>query len=186
MVVDFIKVEQIMSTKTPNRKVLSTVRPRPLSKPIQSMANPQQQIIVIPGNMLVGNKQIGQTTATMEQVKSILKLATTSSQQNLHLKSMVTSTNAKSTTNTITSSIVGSSKTPVILPTLMKTTTNAAIVRPVNGTQKTAIVSPQQQVQIASNSPRVISLKRPYPATEHNIIKLSPSVHIQVIVITYL
>ena len=178
MVVDFIKVEQIMSTKTPTRKVLSTVRPRPLSKPIQSMANPQQQIIVIPGNMLVGNKQNGHTTATMEQVKSILKLATTSNQQNLQLKSIVTSTNAKSST----CSVVGASKTPVVLPTLMKTTTNAAIVRPVNGTQKTAIVSPRQQVQIASNSPRVISLKRPYPATEHNIIKLSPSAHIQVII----
>jgi hypothetical protein len=115
----------------------------------------------------------------MEQVKSILKLATTSNQQNLQLKSIVTSTSPKSSTNTITSSVVGASKTPVILPTLMKTTTNAAIVRPVNGTQKTAIVSPRQQVQIASNSPRVISLKRPYPATEHNIIKLSPSAHIQ-------
>jgi hypothetical protein len=176
MVVDFIKVEPGMSTKTlaPTRKVLSTVRPRPLSKPIQTMANPQQQIIVIPGNMLIGNKQNGHTTATMEQVKSILKLASTSNQPNLHLKTMVTSTNAKSSTNTITST-----KTPVILPTLMKTSTNAAIVRPVNGTQKTAIVSPQQQVQIASNTPRVISLKRPYSATEQNIIKLPASAHIQ-------
>jgi len=66
----------------------------------------------------------------------------------------------------------------------MKTTTNTSIVRPVNGTHKTAIVSPQQQVQ---GTPRVINLKRPYTAitsaktevVEPNIIKLSPASHIQ-------
>jgi hypothetical protein len=146
------------------------------------MPNQQQQIIVIPGNMLLGNKQNGHATATMEQVKSILKLATTSSQQQtLHGKTIVTSPN---NTRTITSGNTGSNKTSVVLPTLMKTTTNAAIVRPVIGTHKTAIVSPQQQVQ---GCPRVISLKRPYTAitsakpevVEPNIIKISPASHIQ-------
>ena len=185
MVVDLIKVEPGMSTKTlmPSRKVISTMRPTPLSKPIQSMANQQQQIIVIPGNMLLGSKQNGQATATMEQVKSILKLATTSSQQqSLQGKTIVTSSN---NTKTLLSGTVGANKTPVVLPTLMKTTTNAAIVRPVNGAHKTAIVSPQQQLQ---GSPRVISLKRPYTAitsakpevVEPNIIKISPASHIQV------
>jgi hypothetical protein len=69
----------------------------------------------------------------------------------------------------------------------MKATTNAAIVRPVNGaTHKTAIVNPQQQQ--VQGSPRVISLKRPFSAiatpkqegaAEPNIIKLSPTSHIQ-------
>jgi len=198
MVVDFIKVQPMMSTKisSPNKKVFSTVRPRPLSKPIQSMANQHQQIIVIPGNMLVGgNKQNGQ--ATMEQVRSILKLASTSNQQNLQLKTVVTSTNAKSTTNilpssvnTLTSSVVGVNKSPVVLPTLIKNTGNSAIIRPVIGTNKTAVVSPQQQkVQVASNSPRVISLKRPYSAitcassdiNEPNIVKLSGTTQFQVL-----
>jgi len=184
MVVDFIKVEPRMSAKTAmsSRKVISTVKPTPLNKPILSMANQQQQIIVIPGNMLLGNKQNGQATATMEQVKSILKLATTTSQQqSLHSKTIVSSPN---NTKTNTSGNTGSNKTPVVLPTLMKTNTNAAIVRPVIGTNKTAIVSPQQQVQ---GCPRVISLKRPYTAitsakpevVEPNIIKLSPASHIQ-------
>merc|ERR1719189_1326926 len=130
----------------------------------------------------MGTKQNGQATATMEQVKSILKLASSSSQQqNLQGKTIVTSSN---NTKTITSGIVGSNKSPVVLPTLMKTTNNASIVRPVNGTHKTAIVSPQQQVQ---GTPRVINLKRPYTAitsaktevVEPNIIKLSPASHIQ-------
>jgi len=177
MVVDFIKIEPGMSAKPLNKKVLSTVRPTPLSKPIQSMANQQQQqIIVIPGNMLIGNKQNGQT-ATMEQVKSILKLATTSN-QNIQAKTIVTTSNPKTT---MTGNIV-TSKAPVVLPTLVKSTTNAAIVRPVSN--KTAIVSPQQQVQV---SPRVISLKRPYSAItcakpevgESPMIKISPSSHIQ-------
>jgi hypothetical protein len=177
MVVDFIKIEPGMSTTKPsNKKVVSTVRPTPLNKPIQSMANQQQQqIIVIPGNMLIGNKQNGQA-ATMEQVKSILKLATTSN-QNLQTKTIVTTSNPKTT---ITGSNV-TSKAPVVLPTLMKSTTNAAIVRPVSN--RTAIVSPQQ----LQSSPRVISLKRPYSAitcakpeiAEPNIIKISPSSHIQ-------
>jgi hypothetical protein len=184
MVVDMIKIEPGMPTKTSmtSRKVVSTVRPSPLNKPIQNMANQQQQIIVIPGNMLLGNKQNGQTTATMEQVKSILKMATTSSQQqNLHGKTIVTSSN---NTKTITTGNIGGNKTPVVLPTLIKSNTNAAIVRPVNGSHKTAIVSPQQQLQ---GSPRVISLKRPYTAitsaksevVEPNIIKISPAPHIQ-------
>lgn len=184
MVVDLIKVEPVMSTKTPTpiRKIVSTVRPTPLNKPIQSMANQQQQIIVIPGNMLLGNKQNGQVTATMEQVKSILKLATTSSQQqNLQGRTIFTTA---SNTKMMTTGIVGANKTPVVLPTLMKNSTNAAIVRQVNGAHKTAIVSPQQQLQ---SSPRVISLKRPYTAitsakpevVEPNIIKISPASHIQ-------
>merc|ERR1712227_110110 len=165
------------STKPSNKKVVSTVRPTPLNKPIQSMASQQQQqIIVIPGNMLIGNKQNGQA-ATMEQVKSILKLATTSN-QNLQAKTIVTTSNPKTT---ITGSNV-TSKAPVVLPTLMKSTTNAAIVRPVSN--RTAIVSPQQQVQV---SPRVISLKRPFSAitcakpevAESPMIKISPSSHIQ-------
>jgi len=177
MVVDFIKIEPGMSAKPSSKKVISTVRPTPLSKPIQNMANQQQQqIIVIPGNMLIGNKQNGQT-ATMEQVKSILKLATTSN-QNLQAKTIVTNSNPKTT---VTGNIV-TSKTPVVLPTLMKATTNSAIVRPVSN--KTAIVSPQQQ--IPQCTPRVISLKRPYSAItcvkpetqEPNIIKISPSPHI--------
>jgi len=177
MVVDFIKIEPGMSTTKPsNKKVVSTVRPTPLNKPIQSMANQQQQqIIVIPGNMLIGNKQNGQA-ATMEQVKSILKLATTSN-QNLQAKTIVTTSNPKTT---ITGSNV-TSKAPVVLPTLMKSTTNAAIVRPVSN--RTAIVSPQQ----LQSTPRVISLKRPYSAitcakpeiAEPNIIKISPSSNIQ-------
>ena len=141
------------------------------------MANQQQQqIIVIPGNMLIGNKQNGQT-ATMEQVKSILKLATTSN-QNFQGKTIVTTSNPKTT---LTGSNV-TNKAPVVLPTLMKNTTNAAIVRPVSN--KTAIVSPQQ----LQSSPRVISLKRPYSAitcakpevAEPNIIKISPATNIQV------
>jgi len=177
MVVDFIKVEPGMSAIKPsNKKVVSTVRPTPLNKPIQSMANQQQQqIIVIPGNMLIGNKQNGQT-ATMEQVKSILKLATTSN-QNFQGKTIVTTSNPKTT---LTGSNV-TNKAPVVLPTLMKNTTNAAIVRPVSN--KTAIVSPQQ----LQSSPRVISLKRPYSAitcakpdvAEPNIIKISPATNIQ-------
>ena len=183
MVVDLIKVEPGMSTKTPIRKIVSTVRPTPLNKPIQSMANQQQQIIVIPGNMLLGNKQNGQVTATMEQVKSILKLATTSSQQqNFQGRTIFTTAN---NTKMMTTGIVGANKTPVVLPTLMKNSTNAAIVCQVNGAHKTAIVSPQQQLQ---SSPRVISLKRPYTAitsakpevVEPNIIKISPASHIQV------
>merc|ERR1712080_481090 len=75
---------------------------------------------------------------------------------------------------------------PVVLPTLMKSTPlNTSVVRPVNGTHKTAIVSPQQQ-----SSPRVISLKRPYSAItcakptevineQPNIIKLPQASHIQ-------
>ena len=178
MVVDFIKVEPGMSAIKPsNKKVVSTVRPTPLNKPIQSMANQQQQqIIVIPGNMLIGNKQNGQA-ATMEQVKSILKLATTSN-QNFQGKTIVTTSNPKTT---LTGSNV-TNKAPVVLPTLMKNTTNAAIVRPVSN--KTAIVSPQQ----LQSSPRVISLKRPYSAitcakpevAEPNIIKISPATNIQV------
>merc|ERR1719232_776800 len=112
----------------------------------------------------------------MDQVKTILKLATTSN-QNLQAKTIVTTSNPKTT---LTGNIVNS-KTPVVLPTLMKTTGNAAIVRPVSN--KTAIVSPQQ----IQGSPRVISLKRPYSAitcakpevAEPNIIKLSPSSNIQ-------
>lgn len=176
MVVDFIKIEPGISTKPSTKKVISPVRPTPLNKPIQNMANQQQQqIIVIPGNMLIGNKQNGQT-ATMEQVKSILKLATTSN-PNLQAKTIVTTSNPKTT---VTGNIVNS-KTPVVLPNLMKTTGNAAIVRPVSN--KTAIVSPQQ----IQGSPRVISLKRPYSAitcakpevAEPNIIKLSPSSNLQ-------
>merc|ERR1719400_1819450 len=125
--------------------------------------------------MLIGNKQNGQT-ATMEQVKSILKLATTSN-PNLQTRTIVTTSSPKTT---VTGNIVNS-KTPVVLPTLMKTTGNAAIVRPVSN--KTAIVTPQQM----QGSPRVISLKRPYSAitcakpeiAEPNIIKLSPSSNIQ-------
>merc|ERR1712018_461450 len=112
----------------------------------------------------------------MEQVKSILKLATTSN-PNLQAKTIVTTSNPKTT---LTGNIVNS-KTPVVLPTLMKTTGNAAIVRPVSN--KTAIVSPQQ----IQGTPRVISLKRPYSAitcakpeiAEPNIIKISPSSNIQ-------
>jgi len=176
MVVDFIKIEPGISTKPSSTKVISPVRPTPLNKPIQNMANQQQQqIIVIPGNMLIGNKQNGQT-ATMEQVKSILKLATTSN-PNLQTRTIVTTSSPKTT---VTGNIVNS-KTPVVLPTLMKTTGNAAIVRPVSN--KTAIVTPQQM----QGSPRVISLKRPYSAitcakpeiAEPNIIKLSPSSNIQ-------
>lgn len=188
MVVDFIKIEPMMSNKisSSNKKIISTVRPTPLNKPIQSMANhQQQQIIVIPGNMLLGKSQNGQATATMEQVKSILKLATSQNQQ-CKTTTIVTSSN---NTKTLTSgAIIGANKTPVVLPTLMKSTpSNAAIVRPVNGTHKTAIVSPQQQV--VQGSPRVISLKRQYSAitcakptevTEQpNIIRLCSSSHIQ-------
>jgi len=194
MVVDFIKVEPGTSTKPSSlqgiKKVVSTVRPTPLNRPIQSMANQQQQqqIIVIPGNMLVGSKQNGQTattTATMEQVKSILKLAATTS-HNSNQKTIITTTNSN-VSKCITSGVLGANKTPVVLPTLMKATTNAAIVRPVNGTtHKTAIVNPQQQQ--VQGSPRVISLKRPFSAiatpkqegvAEPNIIKLSPTSHIQ-------
>ena len=197
MVVDFIKVEPGTSTKPSSlqsiKKVVSTVRPTPLNRPIQSMANQQQQqqIIVIPGNMLVGSKQNGQaatTSATMEQVKSILKLAATTS-HNSNNKTIITTTNSN-ISKCITSGVLGANKTPVVLPTLMKATTNAAIVRPVNGTtHKTAIVNPQQ----VQGSPRVISLKRPFSAiatpkqeatTEPNIIKLSPTSHIQVILDT--
>merc|ERR1712096_228296 len=74
--------------------------------------------------------------------------------------------------------------------TLIKNTGNSAIIRPVIGTNKTAVVSPQQQkVQVASNSPRVISLKRPYSAitcassdiNEPNIVKLSGTTQFQVL-----
>merc|ERR1712141_674010 len=143
----------------------------------------------IPGNMLVGSKQNGQTattTATMEHVKSILKLAATTS-HNSNQKTIITTTNSN-VSKCITSGVLGANKAPVVLPTLMKATTNAAIVRPVNGTtHKTAIVNPQQQQ--VQGSPRVISLKRPFTAiatpkqetaAEPNIIKLSPTSHIQV------
>merc|ERR1711881_117921 len=137
---------------------------------------------------------------TMEQVKSILKLANTSSTQNLQLKTIVTSTNAKSTPASLATTTVSS---PVVLPTIVKTAPNAAIVRPVNGSHKTSAtkttchvppnnsISLQQQqpkqVQIASNSPRVISLKRPYSSitcassdvSEPSVIKLSSASHIQ-------
>jgi len=189
MVVDFIKIEPMMSTKTAlaNKKIISSVRPTPLNKPIQSMANnQQQQIIVIPGNMLLGKSQNGQATATMEQVKSILKLASSQNQQS-KTTTIVTSSN---NTKTITSgAVVGANKAPVVLPTLMKSTpSNTSMVRPVNGTNKTAIVTPQQQV--VQCSPRVISLKRPYSAItcakstevtneQPNIIKLPQTSHIQ-------
>ena len=149
--------------------------------------NQQQQIIVIPGNMLLGKSQNGQATATMEQVKSILKLASSQNQQS-KTTTIVTSSN---NTKTITSgAVVGANKAPVVLPTLMKSTpSNTSMVRPVNGTNKTAIVTPQQQV--VQCSPRVISLKRPYSAItcakstevtneQPNIIKLPQTSHIQV------
>lgn len=205
MVVDLIKVEPIASTQriSLHKRVISTLKPRPLSKPIQSMANQQQQqIIVIPGNMLVNSRQNRTSTATMEQVKSILKLANTSSTHNLQLKTIVTSTNAKSTPASLATTTVSSNTASVVLPTIVKTAPNAAIVRPGNATHKTSVtkttchvppnnsISLQQQpkqVQIASNSPRVISLKRPYSsitcassdAAEPSVIKLSSASHVQ-------
>lgn len=211
MVVDFIKVEPLESTKTItfNRNVITTVKPRPLSKTVSSiptvkgMANQQQQIIVIPGNMFINSKQNGNAAlgTTMDQVKSILKLANTS-----QVKTIVKPTNAKSTlsavvsSNTATKGVTSANKTPVILPNLMKNAgTNAAIVRPVSGISKTAgikttcqvppnnSISLQQQQHVQIASPRVISLKRPYTsiscgssdASEPNIIKMSSTSPLQ-------